>query len=90
MSEDRHGEGFDGEMLVIVVNGRRRRVESDELSFDDLVDLAFDNPARNPQIVYTITFRNAEGPISEGELDEGQRLKVKDGTIINVTRTDQS
>ena len=90
MSEDRHEEGFDGEMLVIIVNGRRRRVESDELSFDDLVDLAFDNPARNHQIVFTITFRNAEGPTSEGELDEGQRLKVRDGTIINVTRTDQS
>ena len=74
----------------IIVNGRPRQVEGDELSFDELVDLAFDDPARGPQIVFTITFREAGGRIPEGELDEGQRLKVQDGTIINVTRTDQS
>ena len=74
----------------IIVNGRSRQVEGDELSFDELVDLAFDDPARGPQIVFTITFREAGGRIPEGELDEGQRLKVQDGTIINATRTDQS
>ena len=76
--------------FTIVVNGRARQVTTDELSFDELVDLAFDDPARGPQIVFTITFRKAGGRIEEGELDEGQRLKVRDGTVINVTRTDQS
>ena len=74
----------------ITVNGREKPVDREELSFDDLVDLAFDDPARGPQIVFTITFREAGGRIPEGELDEGQRLKVRDGTIVNVTRTDQS
>ena len=74
----------------IIVNGRPTEVERDELSFDELVDLAFDDPARGPQIVFTITFREAGGRITEGELDEGQRLKVRGGTIVNVTRTDQS
>ena len=74
----------------IAINGRRRKVEREELSFDDLVSLAFDDPERGPHIVFTITFREAGGRIAEGELDEGQRLKVRGGTIINVTRTDQS
>lgn len=74
----------------IIVNGRARDVEREEWSFDELVDLAFEDPARGPQIVFTITFREAGGRIPEGELDEGQQLKVRDGTIINVTRTDQS
>ena len=90
MSVDKLGQGPDDKTLTIVVNGRQKQVESEELSFDELVDLAFDDPARGPQIVFTITFRDAGGRVSEGELDEGQRLKVRDGTIINVTRTDQS
>ena len=80
----------DDKTFVITVNARQRRVDRDELSFDELVNLAFEDPARGPQIVFTITFRDAGGRVPDGELDEGQRLKVRNGTIINVTRTDQS
>ena len=90
MSEDKPEQRSDDKKYSITINGRQRQVESEELSFDKLVDLAFDDPARGPQIVFTITFRGAGGRITEGELDEGQRLKVRDGTIVNVTRTDQS
>ena len=77
-------------VITIIVNGRARQITVDELSFDELVDLAFDDPARGSQIVFTITFRKAGGRIEDGELDEGQRLKLRDGTVVNVTRTDQS
>ena len=90
MSEEKLGGRPDDKTFSITVNGRQREVEREELSFDELVELAFDDPARGPQIVFTITFREAGGRIVEGELDEAQRLKVRDGTIINVTRTDQS
>ena len=82
----------DEKTILIVVNGRPVHVkrEREELSFDELVDLAFDDPARGPQIVFTITYREAGGHVPEGELDEGQSLKVRNGTIVNVTRTDQS
>lgn len=75
---------------LIIVNGRERRVHAEEITFDDLVDLAFDDPQRGPQIIFTITFRNAGGRFQEGELVEGEKLKVREGTIVNVTRTDQS
>ena len=90
MSTENQVDRPDDKTFSIIVNGRVTEVERDELSFDELVDLAFDDPARGPQIVFTITFREAGGRIPEGELDEGQRLKVRDGTIVNVTRTDQS
>ena len=90
MSKENQVDGSDDKTFSIIVNGRPTKVERDELSFNELVDLAFDDPARGPQIVFTITFREAGGRIREGELDEGQRLKVRDGTIVNVTRTDQS
>ena len=90
MNKENQVDRPDNKTFSITVNGRQKQVERDELSFDELVDLAFDNPARGPQIVFTITFREAGGRIPEGELDEMQRLKLRDGTIINVTRTDQS
>ncbi len=82
----------DDKTFSVIINGQPKPIprERDELSFDELVDLALEDPARGPLIVFTITFRNAGGPIQEGELDEGQQLKLRDGTIINVTRTDQS
>jgi len=40
--------------------------------------------------VFAITFRDGVGRIREGKLDEGQRLNIRDGTIVSVTRTDQS
>lgn len=75
---------------TIIVNARPQTVTTEELTFDELVDLAFDDPARGPLIVFTITFRNAHGRLAEGELDPDHRLKVREGTIVNVTRTDQS
>ncbi len=90
MNEQTNGIAQDNKSVSIVVNGRPNEVTIEEVTFDELVDLAFDDPARGPQIVFTITFRNAGGRFEEGELDEGQRVKVKDGTVINVTRTDQS
>ena len=80
----------ENKAVTIIVNGRPKEVTAEEVSFDELVDLAFDDPVRGPQIVFTITFRKAGGRIEEGELDEGQRIKVKEGTVVNVTRTDQS
>lgn len=82
-------DGHD-KSVMIIVNGRQRTVTAEEVTFDELVDMAFDDPMRGPQIVFTITFRNAAGRIEEGELDEGHRIKVKEGTVVNVTRTDQS
>ena len=76
--------------INIVVNGRSREVTTNEISFEELVDLAFRDPPRGPQIVFTITFRNGGSRIAEGVLDEGQTVKVQNRTIIKVTRTDPS
>ena len=76
--------------VTIIVNGRPRPVQTEEVTFEELVELAFDDPQRGPQIIFTITFRKAAGRFEEGELLEGEKLKVTEGTVVNVTRTDQS
>jgi hypothetical protein len=42
------------------------------------------------RIIYTVTYRKGDGHKPEGTLTEGERVKVKDGMIFNVTATDKS
>ena len=76
--------------ITIIVNGREKRVEAEELTYDQIVNLAFDDPPTGEFICFTITYRNAGGRKPEGILAEGGVLKVKEDTIINVKATDKS
>src|SRR5689334_12049728 len=79
-------EGGRDKTFTIIVNGREKTVTKDELTFDEVVKLAFDNPPYGPNTLFTITYRkggNEHRP--EGHLVEGETVKVKKGTIFNVT-----
>ena len=78
-------KGFD-----IVVNGTHHAVPNSEVSFDEVVDIAYPDGGRGPLITYTVDFYNGAGRPPESKLIEGQKAKVKDGTVFNVTRTDRS
>jgi hypothetical protein len=84
-------DGGRSKSITIIVNGREKTVTQDELTFDEVVKLAFDNPPYGPNTLFTITYRkggNEHRP--EGHLVEGETVKVKKGTIFNVTATDKS
>jgi hypothetical protein len=76
--------------VTIIVNGRKKVVASKELSFDAVVELAFDPVPTGPNIMFTITYRHGPRANPEGSLTEGTRVKIKDGMIFNVTPTDKS
>lgn len=76
--------------FTIIVNGRQKTMTEKELSFAEIVALAFDNPPTGPNILFTITYRKGEGNKPEGTLVEGESVKIKDGMIFNVTATDKS
>jgi Multiubiquitin len=76
--------------FTIVVNGQQKVVTEHELSFDEVVSLAYDgNPPMGDNWEFTVTFRKAHGN-KQGSLVEGQTVKVQDGTVFNVTGTDKS
>jgi len=75
---------------TIIVNGQQKTVTADELSFDQIVDLAFDPSQRGPQIEFTVDYRKGDDKKPKGSLVQGQTVKIKDGMIFNVTRTDKS
>ena len=74
----------------IFVNGRKRVVTTRELSFDQVVALAFQPVPTGPYIMFTITYRHGPHAKPEGNLLEGGTVKVKDGMIFNVTPTNKS
>lgn len=82
-----HGENKE---FTVIVNGRQKTVTTKELTLDQVVALAFDNPPTGPNIVFTITYRRGHENKAEGTLVEGGTVKVKDGMVFNVTATDKS
>lgn len=78
------------ESVTIIVNTVEKPVTTKELSFTQVVALAFDPVPSGPNWVFTITYRRGEGSKPEGTLTAGETVKVKDGMIFNVTATDKS
>lgn len=90
--DDDHGGHSDHKEkeITIIVNGRERTVTGKEVTFDQLVALAFDAPPTGENIQFTITYRRGPGNKPEGSVVEGETVKVKKGMIFNVTSTDKS
>lgn len=75
--------------IKIVVNGREKTVPKEDMSFMEIVALAYPNPQTGPNIAYTVSYRRGHGN-KTGTLVEGDTIKVKDGMIFDVTKTDKS
>jgi len=74
--------------IQIVINGRTRTVEAKELSFKEIVDLAYDNnPPGGPDVIITVTYRRGQGQKPEGTLVPGETVRVHDGMVFNVFDT---
>lgn len=76
--------------VLVIVNGKRRRVTGPQLTFDALVGLAFDPPPTGDLICFTITYRGGPCSNPEGSLLEGQSVTITDRMVFNVTATDKS
>jgi hypothetical protein len=74
----------------VIVNGRKRSVEQDSLTYDQVVKLAFDSPPTGENIVITVTFKYIDGDRNGGSLKPGGTLIIRDGMVIDVTATDRS
>lgn len=77
--------------FTIIVNGRKKVVNKKELTFTEVVQLAFETPPYGANTLFQVTYRkggNEHRP--EGTLVDGETVKVKEGTIFNVTATDKS
>ena len=87
---------LDKDTITIVVNGREKTIPvsglspDGEISFEQVVGLAFDPIPSNPNIVFHVLYSNGAGRPPNGRLAPGGSVKVQDGTIFNVSTTDKS
>lgn len=91
LKEDEHfySEEFARE-ITIIVNIEKKTVKTRELSFDQVVDLAFNPRPEGPNIAFTITYRKGPKENPEGSLVQGGVVKIKEGMIFDVTPTNKS
>ena len=73
----------------IIVNARPKTVTGPDVTFEQIVQLAFPG-AHDPNVVFSMSYRHAASKPPSGELGAGGVVKVKNGTVFNVTRTTQS
>ncbi|MEP1152196.1 MAG: multiubiquitin domain-containing protein [Balneola sp.] len=83
-------KGAKNKVLQIIINGQPKEVDEKRLSYKQVIELAFPNPQFGPNIVYTVTYKNGPKPNPKGVMVEGDVVKIKEGMLFNVTRTDKS
>lgn len=77
--------------VTIVVNGREKQFTGKEISFRQVVELAFPNPWNDQNTVYTVTYTRGPDPAKpQGTLADPKTVNVKKDMIFNVTPTNKS
>lgn len=81
---------FTNEPIEISVAGRDHAVRERKISFVEVVTLRFGSYDTGEQVLYTVTYRNADQECPDGELVRDQCVRIKDGTRFHVKRTNRS
>ncbi|GLZ88731.1 hypothetical protein Pres01_47820 [Metapseudomonas resinovorans] len=71
----------------IIVNGRPRTVEGDQVSYAQIVAMGSDG-ADPSQAFYTVQYTGPHVP--DGTLAEGQTMKIYNGMKFDVSKTNRS
>ena len=76
---------------TIIVDGTQHPWSEKEISYEQVVKLAYDNnPPTGENVLITVGYHRGHGDKPEGDLEPGQSVKVKDGMVFDVTATDRS
>src|SRR5215212_3459918 len=69
---------------TIIVNAQEKTVTTKAISFEQVVDLAYDgNPPQGGNWVFTVTYRRGADESPQGSLVTGASVKVKKGMVFN-------
>lgn len=79
-----------GRVTAIIINARPYEVQGKEISFEEVVNLAYNNaPPTGPYVTITVTYSRGENG-KEGSMLPGDSVKVKNKMVFDVSATDRS
>ncbi len=76
--------------VTIVVNGTQQITEKDDISYAEVVTMAFPDYPQHPERTYAVTYERGNGNKPSGILSPGELVKVKEGMVFYVKHTGQS
>lgn len=74
----------------IFINGTEFNVDHEELTYDELTQLAFPGHPNDPNAGFAVTFEHAASKPHAGTLAAGGKVTVKNNTTFDVTPTNRS
>ncbi len=75
--------------IEIIINARPNVVSGPNVTFEQIVNLAFPG-SHNSNVMFTGTYSKAASAPPNGVLSAGNIIKIKKGSIFNVTQSDKS
>jgi hypothetical protein len=80
----------DKVMVTLIVNGEEKGWNEKEISFKQVIILAFGTYNEDPRICYTVNYSRGPGQNKEGSMVKGDVVRVKNKMVFNATSTDKS
>lgn len=75
----------------IIIDGTPYEWKKEKISYEEVVDLAYDGePPEGENVEITVAYHRGHGNKPEGDLAPGEKVKVKEGMVFDVTATDRS
>lgn len=86
-----HGGGSGGQsQTTIIVNTREKTVQGKEVTYGQIVALAFETVPSGENIEITVLYRDGPGQNKEGTLAPNGSVRIKKDMVFDVTATDKS
>ncbi len=76
--------------ITIIVNGSPKKWDKKQISFVEVVILAYGTYVDSPTMVYTVAYEDGPRQNPEGSMVKGQVVFVKNKMIFHATATDKS
>lgn len=75
---------------TIYINTRPHQWNTKQISFEQLVELAYPGQPPSEQITYTVQYSRGHDGHGTGSLTAGHNIEVKDGMVFDVYQTNRS
>ncbi|MFE5896123.1 multiubiquitin domain-containing protein [Streptomyces sp. NPDC056488] len=86
MPQDNH----DPKPVTIIVNARPHTWEAKEITYEQVVNLAYPGQPPNEQDTYTVRYSRGHDGHGTGSLTAGHSVRVKKEMVFDVYRTSRS